>query len=90
MDDESLLFPEWESKQKTAWEKEWQGMPEFIQDKQEAYKTLIIRFDNEEDYQEFASLINQKLTSKTKSIWHPELQRGKYSHLFYHGESNES
>lgn len=50
---------------------EWDGMPEFIQEKKEPYKKLIIRFETEKDYQEFAELIDQKLTPKTKSIWHP-------------------
>lgn len=53
------------------WKKEWQDMPEFVQDKQDCYAKIIIRFDNENDLQEFAKLINQKLTKKTKSIWHP-------------------
>lgn len=50
---------------------EWAGMPEFIQKKKEPYKKLIIRFETEKDYLEFAALIQQKLTHKTKSIWHP-------------------
>lgn len=50
---------------------EWEGMPEFIQPKKEEFKKLIIRFESEADYNEFAELINQKLTPKTKSIWHP-------------------
>lgn len=50
---------------------EWVGMPEFVQEKKEPYKTLIIRFESEADYQDFAKLIDQKLTLKTKSIWHP-------------------
>jgi len=50
---------------------EWVGMPEFIQEKKEPYKKLIIRFETEEDYNDFAELIGQKLTPKTKSIWHP-------------------
>ena len=50
---------------------EWTGMPEFIQEKKEPYKTLIIRFEIEKDYIEFQELIGQKLTIKTKSIWHP-------------------
>ena len=29
----------------------------------------------EEDYEEFAKLINQNLSEKTKSIWHPKLDR---------------
>jgi hypothetical protein len=52
-------------------EEHWWGMPEFKQEKKEAYSKIIVRFDNEEDLQEFAKLINQKLTNKTKSIWHP-------------------
>lgn len=52
-------------------EKEWVGMPEFVQKKQEPYKSLTIRFETEADYQDFAKIIGQKLTPKTKSIWHP-------------------
>lgn len=49
----------------------WVGMPEFTQEKVEPYAKIIVRFDSEEDLQDFAKLIGQKLTSKTKSIWHP-------------------
>ena len=54
-----------------SWKEEWKGMPEFEQKKQEPYAKIIFRFDNEEDLQEFATLIGQKLTKKTKSSWHP-------------------
>jgi|TARA_R100001530_G_scaffold2201_3_gene3673 hypothetical protein len=54
-----------------VWKKEWRGMPEFIQEKQEVYAKIIFRFDNEEDLQEFAKIIGQKLTNKTKSAWYP-------------------
>jgi hypothetical protein len=50
---------------------EWRGMPEFVQEKKEPYSKIIVRFDSEEDLQAFAELIGQKLTNKTKSIWHP-------------------
>ena len=53
------------------WQKEWKDMPEFVQEKKEAYAKIIVRFDKEEDLQDFAKLIGQKLTNKTKSIWHP-------------------
>lgn len=53
------------------WQKEWKDMPEFVQNKKEPYSKIIIRFENENDLQEFAKLINQKLTKKTKSIWFP-------------------
>ena len=58
---------------------EWDGMPEFVQPKQEPYAQMTIRFACEKDLQEFAEMIGQKLTRKTKSIWHPELVRGKNS-----------
>jgi hypothetical protein len=50
---------------------EWVGMPEFVQEKKEPFKELIVRFETEQDYKEFQALIGQKLTFKTKSIWHP-------------------
>tara|TARA_B110000977_G_scaffold6943_1_gene9645 strand:+ start:1806 stop:2084 length:279 start_codon:yes stop_codon:yes gene_type:complete len=52
-------------------EQEWVGMPEFVQPKKEEYSKIIFRFENEEDLQEFAELIGQKLTYRTKSSWYP-------------------
>jgi hypothetical protein len=46
-------------------------MPEFVQEKKEPYKELIVRFETEEDYKNFEEIIGQRLTIKTKSIWHP-------------------
>ena len=53
----------------------WVGMPSFIQEDNPPHRKLIVSFRSEEDYQEFAKLINQHLTKKTKSIWHPKLDR---------------
>ena len=53
------------------WMKEWQDMPEFIQEKQEPYAKIVFRFDGEESLDEFSNLIGQKLNKKTKSAWHP-------------------
>jgi hypothetical protein len=53
------------------WKSEWVGMPEFVQQKKEPYAKIIIRFENEKDLQDFATLIGQSLTKKTKSIWFP-------------------
>jgi hypothetical protein len=61
-----------EQKPDPLWKKEWVGMPEFVQEKQEPYSQIIVRFNSEEDLQDFAKLIGQKLTNKTKSIWHPK------------------
>jgi len=56
---------------KKAAQEEWQQMPEFVQEKQEPYSQIIFRFETEQDLIEFSELIGQKLTSKTKSSWHP-------------------
>lgn len=53
------------------WEFHWVGMPEFVQEAKKPAAQIIVRFETEADLQEFASLIGQKLTTKTKSIWHP-------------------
>lgn len=61
------LFDDFENE----WQKEWKDMPEFIQQKKEPHSKIIIRFESEKDLQDFAKLIGQKLTKKTKSIWFP-------------------
>ena len=63
------------------WKKFWKGMPEFEQESNPTYKTIYVHFRNENDYQEFAKLIGQNLTEKTKSIWHPHLDRTQNSLL---------
>ena len=55
------------------WQKEWQDMPEFIQEKNVEYQAIIVRFNSEEDVNQFAKLINQKLYPTTQSIWFPKL-----------------
>lgn len=71
----------------TEEEKEWQDMPEFVQPEQKPFSKIIVRFETEEELNEFSELIGQKLTPKTKSIWHPKLVRGKHSHKRYKDES---
>lgn len=69
------------------WEKEWVGMPEFIQSKtKEPYAKITIRFDCKEDLDMFSKLINQKLTKKTKSTWYPSIERGKTANKIYEDE----
>ena len=54
-----------------AWEKDWQGMPEYSHDDVTSFSAVIIHFRNKDDRNEFAKRIGQKLTHKTKSIWFP-------------------
>jgi hypothetical protein len=53
--------------------KEWNsGMPDFDIEDKTSYRHVIVHFKNEENVQKFFSLIGQKDTGKTKSIWFPE------------------
>jgi hypothetical protein len=69
IDSETLDEDKLEDKEIPA--EEWVGMPEFNQQKKEPFSKIIIRFETAEDLEEFAEMIGQKLTPKTKSIWHP-------------------
>ena len=62
-----------------TWRKHWTGMPEFVQEDNKTYKSIQVHFRCKEDYDEFAKLISQHLTEKTKSIWHPKLDITKNS-----------
>jgi len=66
---------------------DWEGMPEFIQEKQRPFSKIIVRLETEEDLKDFSKLIGQVLTTKTKSIWHPKLKRGKNKGLKYVDEA---
>lgn len=63
------------------WKKHWKEMPEFEQEDNAPFKTLYVHFRNEQDYEEFAKLLSQKITKQTKSIWYPKLDITKNSLL---------
>jgi len=70
-----------------TWKDSWGGMPEFVQEQQKPYSQIMFRFNSEEELQEFAVLIGQPLTNKTKSAWYPQLVRGLHSGKRYVDES---
>lgn len=49
----------------------WEGMPEFVQEEKMGVQQITVHFDTREDVDNFAALIGQKITDKTRSIWHP-------------------
>lgn len=53
--------------------KYWKGMPTFDQNDNPPWKQLYVNFRNKEDYEEFAKLVDQKLSGDSKSIWYPKL-----------------
>jgi hypothetical protein len=60
------------------WQDEWQGMPEFIQDDLSPYRSISVHFRNEADIADFTEKLGQSVTDRTKSMWHPELERNNY------------
>ena len=69
------------------WEKDWQGMPEFVQDDLTPFKEINLKFRNREDMEVFMVLLDQVFTMETKSIWFPKLEIKKISNLRYKSES---
>lgn len=57
------------------WKKHWKGMPAFTQNTNEPYHKCYISFRNKEDLEEFAKVIDQNISEKTKSLWYPKLDR---------------
>lgn len=70
-----------------SWKDEWKNMPEFIQEKQREYAKITVRFRNQQDLDEFAKLIGQKLNRKSQCTWHPELKLNKATEKRYVDDS---
>ena len=83
---ENLFGPEGVPEQ---WKLEWEGMPEFKADDLTSFQYIIVHFQNKEDVNKFAKLVNQKLTYKTKSIWYPEAEMANNTIFRYIEEQTE-
>lgn len=76
--DDGITEPEKEH----DWNKHWVGMPEYENNDNPSYKKITVSFRTKEDYDEFKGLISQpNMTEKTKSIWHPSLEKSANSLL---------
>jgi len=58
-------------------EKEWEGMPEFIQESVEPYHSIKIHFKHEKAMKHFAKKMKQHITKKTKFIYYPKKDKKK-------------
>lgn len=70
-----------------AWKKEWVGMPEFIQEELVPFRELVVRFENQEEVDKFAKLINQTITDKTTFVWYPNITIERYANKRWVDES---
>ena len=66
--------------------KEWEGMPEYENEDLTSFKTIIVHFRNKEDIKQFSELMKQKITEKTKSLWHPKLEKEVFVNKSYINE----
>ena len=62
---------------------EYSNMPEFKQNDETGVQSILVHFRTREDVEEFAELIGQEITEKTKYIWHPKLVRHSYTEKTY-------
>lgn len=60
----------------------WEGMPDFNQEDKNGFR-MIVHFETEADMQNFATLVGQKITEKTKFIWFPEHHRDQVADKAY-------
>lgn len=95
-DDEDVfegLFQDWELAQLGIGDGEvadpdelWKGMPEF-ENNPKAIKTIHIHFKSEDDLDDFAQFIDQKITMNTRFIWYPKAERRDMKALVFTDES---
>lgn len=62
---------------------EWVGMPEYEGSDKTPYRQIIVSFETEEDVQDFAELLGQQITDKTKSLRFPPLEKDSVINLKY-------
>jgi len=68
-------------------DEEWQGMPEFEQEDKSGFRKIIVHFNDQAGVDEFAALVGQKLSDKTRYMWFPEAELDKTANLRYESES---
>lgn len=73
----------------TDWKKEWQDMPEFVQEDLKPFRSVIVHFETKEDLDAFAKCVNQNITHLTKSMWYPEVNLEKLASKKYVDEGIE-
>jgi hypothetical protein len=66
-----------------AWKEKWAGMPDFEQEDLESWGAVKVHFKDREARDSFADLIGQALTERTRSIWFPPAEIGRYADKRY-------
>ena len=67
----------------------WKGMPEFESEDMQAFRTIKIHLADQDAVDDFAALLDQKITVETKYLWHPKMQKRWVKDLQY-SDPNET
>jgi hypothetical protein len=65
------------------WMAEWKNMPEFVHEDLDPYRSIIVHFESRADLLAFSTLVEQKFTPDTKSIWYPKASILSFSNKRY-------
>lgn len=67
----------------TEWQKEWQGMPEFVSKEMLPFHSINVHFENPDAIKEFSKLLGQNVIESTDAIWYPKKEMLRVAHLRY-------
>lgn len=56
----------------TDFEREWEGMPEFILEDLTSFRSILLHFRDAQAIEDFAKLTGRQITLRTKYLWFPK------------------
>jgi ParB-like nuclease domain len=62
---------------------EWIGMPDYQQHDKMAWRTIIVHFNDQQAVEDFARIIGQNISEKTRYVWHPKAERDRLADQHY-------
>lgn len=69
------------------WKEHWQGMPNFNQQELMPDSSVVVHFANQIDRANFAKLVGQTITDRTKSLWYPRAEIGHMANKLFVADS---
>lgn len=61
----------------------WQGMPEFAHEDKTAFQSITLHFVDQAAVEQFADLVGQKISPKTRFLWYPAIEIEHYADKRY-------
>jgi len=66
---------------------EWTQMPEYQNEDKTSFRSIIVHFASQSHVDQFAELLKQSITDKTKSLWYPQQENHDTESKRYASES---